>query len=293
MGRCLAPHLASKGFVVTAASRAEEKVSGESVAWRRMPDIGDPNADWEALLSNCEIVVHLAGLAHGSVDDERHDAINRRGTERLVKAAVQAGVERFVFVSSVAAQAGAASRSLIRETDDPRPVNAYGRSKLAAEKAVEQSGMAFTILRPVAIYGAGAKGNTAGLERIADLPVPLPFATLNAPRSLLSIENFCSAVALVLTAPQAVNGVFLVADPAPVSVAEFIARRRRRTGRPAWLYAVPPAMIKWPLIALGQGWLWTRVGEPMVVSVDRLRSIGWEPSDDDAASPLDAGAGSP
>lgn len=279
-GRALVPFLIGRGFDVVAASRYPGRESSKAkIVWRPMPDLGDPNADWEPLLSECEIVVHLAGLAHGLVDDGRHDAINHRGTERLAKAAAKVGVERFVFISSVAAQAGSASRSVIGEADRPQPVSAYGRSKLAAERAIQQSGVAYTILRPAAIYGLGAKGNMAGLEKIADLPIPLPFASLTTPRSLLSVENFCSATAMVLMHSVAENGVFLVADPVPLSVAEFIARRRRFAGRPVRLYAVPSSLIKWSLVALGKGQLWTRVGEPMIVSVDRLRSIGWEPQD--------------
>ena len=57
----------------------------------------------------------------------------------------------------------------------------------------------FTILRPTVIYGSGEKGNFAAIHMISRLPIPLPFGALTAQRSVLSVENFNSAAATVLT----------------------------------------------------------------------------------------------
>ena len=88
----------------------------------------------------------------------------------------------------------------------PKPTNSYGRSKLAAEQAVRASGVSFTILRPVVMYGQGEKGNFQGekgnfsiIHKISRLPVPLPFGALTAQRSVLSVDNFSSAVVMVLS----------------------------------------------------------------------------------------------
>ena len=92
--------------------------------------------------------------------------INRRATEELVSAAERAGVERFVFVSSIRAQSGPAADHVLTEADEARPTDPYGVSKLAAEMAVRASSLRYTILRPVLVYGAGVKGNLAALARL-------------------------------------------------------------------------------------------------------------------------------
>ena len=85
-------------------------------------------------------------------------------------AAKAIGVRHLVFISSIRAQSGPSSTEILRETDAPRPTDAYGRSKLAAEDAVRAAGVPFTILRPVLIYGPGVKGNLARLIQLAQNP---------------------------------------------------------------------------------------------------------------------------
>ena len=133
--------------------------------------------DWPPLLAGMDAVVHLAGIAHIGTDvsDETYDRVNHLATAALARAAATAAVKRFVFVSSIRAQSGTHADHPLTESDPPQPTEAYGRSKLAAEEAVRASGVPYTILRPVLVYGRGAKGNLAHLLRLARLPLPLPF----------------------------------------------------------------------------------------------------------------------
>ena len=102
--------------------------------------------------------------------------------------------------------------AVLRERDDPPlPTDAYGRSKLAAEEAVQAAGVPFTILRPVLIYGSGVKGNLARLIELARKPWPLPFGLCRNRRSLLSRQNLIGAIHFALwTTLAAKNETFLV-----------------------------------------------------------------------------------
>jgi nucleoside-diphosphate-sugar epimerase len=183
-------------------------------------------------------VVHLAGIAHRFAEETLYDRVNHQATEGLAQAAFHSG-KHFVFVSSIAAQSGSFSEHELTEDDDPRPYNAYGRSKLAAEFAICTSGVSFTILRPVVVYGDGEKGNFAMIHKISRLPVPLPFGGLTAKRSVLSVQNFCSAVELTLTNARTRGQIFIVSDPIPLSAAELIARYRASMGRGPGLLPIP------------------------------------------------------
>ena len=139
--------------------------------------------------------MHLAAIAHRShVDSGDYAKANRVATGNLARACRRHGIKRLIFMSSIGAQAGSAADHVVTEKDEPGPITAYDRAKLAAEEEVRRSGAPFTILRPVIIYGPGAKANIALIQRIAALPLPLPFGAFRNQRSLLSIDNLVQAI---------------------------------------------------------------------------------------------------
>jgi nucleoside-diphosphate-sugar epimerase len=277
VGRHLVPYLATQGYKVIAGSRTASTFASPNIATVALPDISKL-FDWEPLLSQCDAVVHLAGIAHKDADDRIYDHINHRATSALARAISRSGTKHLVFVSSIAAQSGSHADHELTEDDFPMPHNAYGRSKLAAEQAIRAHDITFTILRPVVIYGEGEKGNFAAIHWLSRLPVPLPFGSLRAERSVLSIQNFNSAVDLALTSPLAKRETFIVSDPKPVTVADIIARYRTGVGRSPWLIPVPESWIRAALRATGRTGDWERIGQPLVAPPTKLLAIGWEPS---------------
>jgi nucleoside-diphosphate-sugar epimerase len=282
VGRHLVPFLAKRGYTVVAASRAAALFEDPNIVSVKLPDLSKP-FDWSPLLEQCDVVVHLAGIAHKFAVDDLYDRVNHQTTAALARAASSCGIKHLVFVSSIAAQSGSFSDHELTETDLPRPNNAYGRSKLAAEKVVRASGVQFTILRPVVIYGAGEKGNFATIHKISRLPVPLPFGSLKAQRSVLSVENFNSAIETALINPRAYGETFIVADPIPVTVADLISRYRISLGRTSWLVPVPEKWLEISLKMTGQSATWERLGCPLVASPSKFLAIGWHPTEPSSA----------
>jgi UDP-glucose 4-epimerase len=279
VGRAVAAALAADGDEVRAAVRHEPSPPlppGVTVA--RHGDLAGP-IDWAPLLAGMDCVVHLAGIAHAGpgVAEERYDQVNHRATESLAAAAFAARIARFVFVSSIRAQTGPTADHVVTEADEPRPTDPYGRSKLAAERAVQRCGVAFTILRPVLIYGAGVKGNLRALMRLAALPVPLPFGALAARRSLVSLANLVGAIRFVLRHDACVGETYVVADPAPVTIAEIVASLRHGMGRKPGLVSVPPALLRLALAALGRGGSWDQINGALVADPRKLVAAGWRP----------------
>ena len=276
IGRHLVPYLAAQGYKVIAASRTASSFDSPNVTATSLPDLSVP-FDWQSLLKQCDAVVHLAGIAHTFAEDELYERVNHQATESLAAAAFRAGVH-LVFISSIAAQSGAFSYHELTEDDAPNPTNAYGRSKLRAEKSIRASGASFTILRPVVIFGEGEKGNFASIHKISRLPIPLPFGGLSARRSVLSVKNFCSAVATALTAPAARGETFIVSDPTPLTLSDIVARYRASLVRPPWLIPIPERWIELALKTIGRSAIWQRVGCPLVARPTKLLAIGWKPS---------------
>ena len=71
-------------------------------------------------------------MVHSRIADTTYsefDQINWIATQRLAQAAKEAGIDRFIYISSVRVQVGASAVQAVREQDEPRPTNQYGRSK--------------------------------------------------------------------------------------------------------------------------------------------------------------------
>jgi nucleoside-diphosphate-sugar epimerase len=278
IGKRLVVSLAQEGWQVRAAARDPENVPDASGIERvAMPDLARP-ADWSALLEGASHVVHLAGIAHapGTLPDALYSRVNAESAGELADQA-RGKVERLVFVSSVRAQAGLTADHVITEADAPAPTEVYGRSKLEAERLVAASGVPFVVLRPAVLYGPGVKGNIASLATLAKTAMPLPFGGLDNRRSLLALDNFTSAVSLVLGAKQADSETYLVADAEPISVAEIVTAMREGLGRAPHLLRVPQGAVKRILKTVGREAEWERLSGSFVISPAKLMGIGWRP----------------
>jgi len=302
IGRALVNDLAAQGHLVRAAMRQPADIFPRQVEVVAVSDLARA-IEWRPLLRDMEAVVHLAGIAHTGpgVAEEVYDRINRVATAGLATAAARSGIKRLVFISSIRAQVGPACSHVLTEADPPHPTDAYGRSKLAAEMAIRASNVPFTILRPVLIYGPDVKGNLASLIQLAKSSWPLPFGGLTNRRSLLARENLVSAIHLVLGQPAAAAETYVVADPAPLTMAEIVGALRASQGRRPGLIPVPALLISTPLRASGRSHLWERLGCDLVVSPAKLLALGWRPETEtraglaamvQAASPRKSGTAS-
>src|ERR1035437_10857617 len=134
-------------------------------------------------------------MVHSRIADTTYsefDQINWIATQRLAQAVKEAGIDRFIYISSVRAQVGASAVQAIREQDKPCPTNQYDRSKLAAEQEVRSAGVPFTIFRPVVVYGPHPNRNMRTLVRLARSSLPLPVASFTRRRSVLACDNLIS-----------------------------------------------------------------------------------------------------
>ncbi len=278
IGQAVSSALAEAGHRVRAASRKPNRTPDQAgIEWMELPDLSK-DVDWSPLVEGMDVVVHLAAIAHRSeADAGDYIRVNHTATAALAECCRSHAVKRLIFMSSIGAQTGSAADHVVTETDEPHPVTGYDRAKLAAEEDIRRSGVPFTILRPVIVYGPGAKANIALLTRIAALPLPLPFGAFRNRRSLLAIENLVQAIEFCLEGPQTLNQVFIVGDPEPITLAEMFAALREGAGRSPRLVPVPPFAVKALVTAMGRSELWDRVGRDLVASPAKLLAAGWSP----------------
>ncbi len=234
IGSALAPALASS-FRVRTAHRAPEHLHEQAFA------VGDLTADtdWRAALEGADAVVHLAGPAHARFD---RDALRRAvvdGSAALVRQAADAGVRRFVFVSSIHASAKRTHGTPLAESIAPQPGDAYGEAKLAAEAVVmARTELNPIVLRPPLVFSPDAKGKFGQLLRLLDSDMPLPLGGVANRRNLISLTSLNAAIAAVLNAPPK-SGVFHVCDEPAVSTTDIASLLRQGMGRARRLFTAP------------------------------------------------------
>jgi len=280
-GRALVPALLAAGWDVRATGRnAANPPQFDSPTFNFVPaDLAKFN-EWPALVEGMDAVVHLAARAHVMHDSSTNPLAAFRSanvipTTQLARAAARAGVGQFLYISSIKVNGEGKGESPYSEADAPEPEDAYGLSKLEAERALRlqsaEHGLPATILRPPLIYGPGVKGNFRRLLLLLKRGLPLPFANAHNRRSLLFVGNFCSAVVAALERPARGERVYLLSDGEDVSVADLIGRMARALGRPARLFPFPVSALRWGAAALGLKGELRRLTESILVDSSRAR----------------------
>jgi UDP-glucose 4-epimerase len=160
---------------------------------------------------------------------------------------------------------------------EPRPTDAYGRSKLEAERGLADVSIDWVALRPVLVYGPGVKGNMAALVKLATKPLPLPLRSLPGRRSLLSVDNLVVAVDSVLRADAPLRRPLIVAEPEALTIAEMITSIRRGLGRRPGLFPVPAPLLRYAFGMSGRAEAYERIAGSLIASAEALKAFGWTP----------------
>jgi len=249
---------------------------------RQAADLLDEKADWAAAFAGVDAIVHCAALVHHAgrgQGDAAFNAVNAAAVERVARAAAQAGVRRFVLVSSIAVH-GRRSAVGIHAGSPVAPADAYARSKLAGEEVLSrvcaQGLLTAVIVRPPLVHGPGAPGNFARLASLLRRGWPLPVANTPNRRSVLGVGNLADFIARVGLAPTA-GGAYVVADAETVSTATLIEHIAQAMTRPPRLIRLPPALIDWGARAIGRAQMADSLTGSLWVDPLDARRAGWSP----------------
>ncbi|TDV70518.1 NAD-dependent epimerase/dehydratase family protein [Pseudomonas sp. LP_7_YM] len=240
-------------------------------------------------LRDIDCVIHLAGRAH--VLDKRNDEaalyrfVNCDATLQFARQALEAGVKRFVFISSIGVNGNQSAHQRFTEDSIPSPAAAYARSKLEAEEGLKAllhtSDMQLVIIRPPLVYGVDAPGNFRTLLKVVDQGIPSPFALVRNARSLISVDNLALLISLAAQHPDAGGQLFLASDGSDVSTDQILAALAQGMGGRGWSIPVPQFLLAALLKLTGKGDLYTQLcGSLTVDSSKARRMLGYEPDID-------------
>jgi UDP-glucose 4-epimerase len=289
IGRALVAHFDSAGRPYRALVRRIDPARRAKPGVRAAGDLAKiPEAELDAHLAGARAIVHLAGRAHvlDEADPEPAAAFasaNVQVTVRLARAAVRAGVQRFVFASTVKANGEASAPGRPFKPGDPQnPRDTYARSKANAERELaaicKGSSVSPVALRLPLVYGPGVKGNFLALLDEVARGRPLPLGAIRNHRSLLYVGNLVDAIDAVLDAPSSPAGVHFVTDAESVSVPALVTAVGKALGTPVRLKAVPVRLLALAGQVTGRRALIERlVGTLEADSTSFIAATGWRP----------------
>ena len=271
VGRALCRDLAGAGFGVVAATRDLVAVG--------------PDTEWREVLEGIDAIAHLAAPAHASArdaDERVFRRINVDGTRRLAEAAVDAGIGRFLFMSTAKVMGESSGDGCFRGDDAPAPADAYARSKRDAELALAEvargTPLETVVLRPPLVYGPGVRANFLALMRLAASGVPLPLGSVRNRRSLVYLDNLTAAAVACLGHPAAAGRTYFVRDGADVSTPGLVRALAAALGRRARLWPAPPGALRLLGRLTGRAGTVARLLDSLAVDDSTIRGeLRWRP----------------
>ncbi|MEW5715687.1 SDR family oxidoreductase [Pseudomonas sp. SB113] len=244
--------------------------------------------EWRQHLTGVDAVIHCASRVHVMNDTETDPLaafrkVNVDGTLHLARQAAEAGVRRFIFISSIKVNGEGTQLGKPYTADSrPDPRDPYGVSKMEAEQGLRelasQAAMEVVIIRPVLIYGPGVKANFLNMMRWLDKGIPLPFGSIHNSRSLVALDNLVDLIITTLAHPQAANQTFLVSDGEDLSTTQLLRRMAMSLGTSARLLPVPAWVLTTVANTLGKRSLSQRLCGSLTVDIGKTRSLlQWAP----------------
>ena len=248
-----------------------------------------PDQDWSSTLSGVSAVVHCAARVH-VMSEEAADPlfefrrVNVDGTLNLARQASEAGVRRFVFISSIKVNGECTDLGHPFTADQiPVPSDPYGVSKYEAEMGLRtlsrETGMEVVIIRSPLVYGPGVKANFLSMMNWLRRGIPLPLRSVTKNRrSFVFIDNLVSMIIACINHPAAANQTFLVSDDEDLSTAGLLDRMALALGCPSKLITVPTALITLGAKLIGRSDISRRLCGSLQVDINKTKDfLGWSP----------------
>jgi nucleoside-diphosphate-sugar epimerase len=232
-------------------------------------------------LKGCDCIIHLAAKTHSGTRPNKKNltiyrSVNLKFSLDLAQSALQAGVKRFIYLSSIKVNGEQTYTAPFQVTDIPHPEDAYGISKWEAEQALTDffkgTNVELVIIRPPLIWSReNLKGNLKLLRKWSDWGLPLPLKGFTNKRDLISIDNLCDFLSLCVEHTAVAGKTFLVSDGVPRSALEIASL----VAESPWVISLPKLLQKL-VVSTGIG---KKLFGNLEVDIGyTLESTGWRPT---------------
>ena len=189
-----------------------------------------PQLEGHPEVSDAGAIINAAALL-GSSDYDRNYAVNAHGVENLIHFARQAGISRFIQISSVV---------VLKEVKGP-----YGETKLIGQQMVTSSGLDYTVFIPAMILGPESLGLNRILKNVFRFPFIVPLIGQGSQtQHPIFVKDFAAYIVKSIPEPVAVNKVYQIAGDRVISFKDFIRMILKIKGQKKIFIPVPPGFAK-------------------------------------------------
>lgn len=217
-------------------------------------------------------VIHIAGVTKAKREIEYRRG-NVESTRTLLTAASERPqLDRFCFVSSLTVAGPSPDGHLLDESEPERPLTAYGRSKLEAERLVTgaASRLPVSVVRPPAVYGPRDR-DTLEMFRWVGYGISPAMGGPNKSLSLIHVHDLTRAIMAAAYDPRAVGRVYYASDPVPHAFAELMSLISNVVGRkPVRVHFPRPLLFAVAGVVEAISFLGPK---PAVLSIDKARDM--------------------
>lgn len=282
LGQYLCQFLTEQNYSILAQTRKSQAFAPSNISNINF-DLNDnlDNVD----LSQVEAIIHCAGRAHVMNETavsplEAYRQTNVQGTLNLAKKAVQSGIKRFIYMSSIKVNGEQTTAQLFKPSDVVNTNDPYGLSKYEAEQALlelsKQTGLEVVIIRPVLIYGPNVKANFKSMVELASKKLPLPIGCLDNKRSMVSIYNLVDLIHTCMTHPNANGEVFIASDQDDISVKQLFEKLAYYQNNRLLMLPMPKSLISFLASLVGKKAVALRLCSELVVDTSKnTQLLGW------------------
>lgn len=282
LGQYLCQHLAEQSYRILAQTRKPQKFTHSAVTNINF----DLNDDLDNIdLSQVDVIAHCAGRAHVMNETatsplDAYRQTNVQGTLNLAKKAVQSGVKRFIYLSSIKVNGEQTTNEPFKSSDLVNTDDPYGLSKYEAEqellKLSKETGLEVFIIRPLLIYGPNVKANFKSMVGLANKKIPLPIGCLDNKRSMVSLYNLVDLIHVCMTHPKAKNEVFLASDQDDISVKQLFEKLAYHQNNNLIILPVPKSLIAFLASVVGKKAMASRLCSELIVDTSKnTQLLGW------------------
>ncbi|MFQ2553072.1 NAD-dependent epimerase/dehydratase family protein [Aeromonas caviae] len=243
-------------------------------------------ANYTRALQDIEVVIHCAAQAHLGKDDinrqTQFNQINCDAVIQLARQAVDAGVKRFIFISSIGVNGGHNHLGPFKYDDVAAPWDDYTRSKNAAElglmKLATETSLEVVIIRPPMVYGDNAPGNFGKLMHAVHRGRWLPLGAIHNQRSFVALDNLVDLIITCINHPNAANQTFLVSDDQDISTTQLLEMMTHAAGKSSRLLPVPISWLRLVGNLTGKQAAIERLCGNLQVDISHTKkTLGWFP----------------
>lgn len=287
VGQTLITALLNKNVRVAAAVREKSEALPCDVQQIKIGNMQSTTA-WAEAMPKTRVIIHTAARVHVMNDKELNPLTEFRktnvdGTLNLARQAAEAGVQRFIFISSIKVNGEETVKGHpFTPKNNSIPTDPYGLSKYEAEQGLleiaKKTGMEVVIIRPPLVYGPGVKANFASMVKWVAKGIPLPLGAINNQRSFVALDNLVNFIIHCIDHPKAANEIFLISDGEDVSTSQLLKKVAKAFNLKSRLIPIPVSLMSTVARLIGKKAVADRLFSSLQVDSSKARDLlDWQP----------------